>query len=265
VETRVRRLTTSRGMAQADARARVAAQAGDDERRRAADVWLDNEGSPEELEKDVDRLWSDRLVPFERNLRAGERSRRLGGIHLVDGDPAWPQQAARLLERLRRVWGDVAVTLDHVGSTAVDGLVAKDVIDLQVGVPSLDVADDPAVLERLRAAGFPRAEEIRSDNARASQGSWPKRMHGNADPGRVTHVHVRAVGSPGWRWALLFRDWMRADGAARAEYAAEKRRIAATGATVGEYAEAKEPWFSRVHDRAERWATTTGWQPGQGD
>jgi dephospho-CoA kinase len=75
------------------------------------------------------------------------------------------------------------------------------------------------------------------------------------------HVHVREVGSPGWRWALLFRDWLRADEVACGEYAAEKTRLAATGMGVGEYADAKEPWFDSVHARAEAWARETGWEP----
>ena len=61
---------------------------------------------------------------------------------------------------------------------------------------------------------------------------------------------MREVGSPGWRWALLFRDWLRADPVVCAEYAAEKARLAATGVGAGAYAEAKEPWFDSIHTRA---------------
>lgn len=61
----------------------------------------------------------------------------------------------------------------------------------------------------------------------------------------------------------MFRDWMRAEEIARQDYQAEKQRIAATGATVSQYADAKEPWFDSVHGRAEDWARSTGWQPPQ--
>jgi dephospho-CoA kinase len=248
-------------MSEEDARRRVLAQADDAARRRAADVWLDNEGSESDLGTLVDRLWHERLVPFERNVRTGRRSTRPDVLHLAEPDHTWPDQADRLLERLRRVFGDVAVTADHVGSTAVSGLLAKDVLDVQVGVPSLAAADDAVLLERLRAAGFPRVEDVVADNGRGGDGPWPKRFHGSADPGRVVHVHVRVVGSAGWRWALLFRDWLRADPAAREEYAAEKLRIAASGVGTSAYAEAKEPWFDAAHDRAETWAARTGWEP----
>lgn len=258
--TRIKRLASTRGMTEAQARSRISTQASDAQRRAAADAWLDNDGSPDELVVAVDRLWSERLVPFEHNVRTGTRSRHPEQLVLHDPDPTWPDQADRLVARLRRAFGDVLVTADHVGSTAVPGLIAKDVIDVQVGVRSLRDVDDPAVLERLRRAGFPRPPGEWHDHGKDGT-TWPKRFLGNADPAVVAHIHVREVDSEGWRWALVFRDWMRADAAARAEYAAQKRHLAATVATVSEYADAKEPWFDSVHDRVGAWAQACGWTP----
>ena len=262
-KTRTKRLASTRGMTEAQARSRMDTQASDAQRRAAADAWLDNDGSREELVLAVDRLWTDRLVPFEHNVRAGRRSRLSEEPVLHDPDPTWPDQAARLLGRLRRAFGDVLVTADHIGSTAVPGLVAKDVIDVQVGVRSLQDVDDHAVLERLRRAGFPRPPGEWHDNGKDGT-VWPKRFLGNADPARVANIHVREVDSEGWRWALMFRDWMRADATARAEYAAQKQRLVATVGTVDEYAEAKEPWFDSVHDRVGAWAEASEWVPARG-
>ncbi len=262
-QTRVKRLMQTRGMTEADARRRIAAQATDQERREVADAWLENGGHKDDLLAAVERLWHERLVPFEANVRTGTRSHRSEQLRFTEADPSWPDQADRLLARLRRAFGDTLVTADHVGSTAVPGLVAKDVIDLQVGVRSLAETDDPDLLRRLREAGFPRAQGEWADNAK-DHTTWPKRYHGNADPGRVAHIHIREVGSPGWRWALMFRDWMRSDPAARDEYPAEKRRIATTVPTVTDHASAKEPWFDAIHARAEHWATTTRWEPTDG-
>jgi dephospho-CoA kinase len=92
-------------------------------------------------------------------------------------------------------------------------------------------------------------------------------MHGNADPGRAVNLHVRPVGSPGWRFALCFRDWLRDDAAARGEYLAEKRRVAALHrvdkSTAG-YAADKEAWFTEHAAAAmEAWVQRTGRQPPQ--
>ena len=119
-EVRLRRLVEQRGMPQADARARIAAQTDDMGRRAAADVWLANEATPEALRAAVLRLWHERLEPFEANVRHGIRS-RLSHPTLSAPDPTWPAQAARLLARIGHAVGPAAVTLDHIGSTAVPG------------------------------------------------------------------------------------------------------------------------------------------------
>lgn len=263
-EVRVRRLVGDRGMPEDEARSRIAAQATDTQRREVADVLLDNNGTPEELLVAVDRLWEERLVPFAANLDAGRRRDRAPIITLSEPDPAWPAVARRQLARIGKAVGDRAATLDHIGSTAVPGLVAKDVLDLQLGVASLEEADESSFLAALTAAGYPRVEGFVADTPRVDGGTsevWPKRFHGSSDPGVAVHLHVREVGSPGWRWALLFRDWLRSDPAARADYTALKREVEARGLSMENYAEAKEPWFDAVHPRVEEWAARTGWRP----
>lgn len=263
-EVRLQRLVELRGMPPEEARSRIAAQATDEQRRAAADVLLDNNGTPEELVAQVDRLWQERLTPFADNLAAGRRREREPVITLSDPDPTWPEQAGRHLARIRHALGERAVTLDHIGSTAVPGFVAKDVLDLQVGVSSLADADEPDFVAALTAAGYPRVASYVADTPRVDgrePQEWPKRFHGNCDPGVAVHLHVREVGSPGWRWALLFRDWLRTEPAAREEYAAVKRGVEARRLSMEDYAEAKEPWFDGIHERLELWARESGWTP----
>ncbi len=262
-ETRIRRLVDTRGMTRAQAEARIAAQAGDDRRRAAADVLLGNDAALGDLHDHVDRLWRERLRPYEQNLRlrrvapAGER------LHIAEYDPSWPAQAARLIARIRRAAGATA-EVHHIGSTAVPGLPAKDLVDLMLAVRTLDEADGLA--GALAGAGLPAREGEWYDNARGRPGkTWPKRLHGSADPGRPVNLHVRVAGSPGWRFALLMRDHLRAVPAAREGYAAAKMRWRAEHPDVGSYAEAKEPWFDAEADAAEAWAARTGWTPPRTD
>ena len=65
VATRLARLV-QRGLTAEDARARIAVQATDEQRRAVADVVLDNSGTPEELAGQVDRVWAERVVPALR-------------------------------------------------------------------------------------------------------------------------------------------------------------------------------------------------------
>jgi dephospho-CoA kinase len=248
-EVRLRRLVGQRGMPEADARARIAAQAGEQQRRVVADVWLDNSGSPGELVERARDLWHSRILPFAHNLAAGTPAADLSA--LVAADPDWPAQAARITARLRTACGHHAVRVDHIGSTAVTGMAARDVIDVQVTVASIEIADDLG--EAIHAAGYPRVASITTDPA-GPEASSPKRFHASADPGRPTHVHLRVDGTPAQSFALLFVDWLNASPAARADYLAAKRDASLDGVAR---------WFAAAHPRARDWAQATGWVPAQ--
>ncbi|KZM73627.1 dephospho-CoA kinase [Nocardia terpenica] len=252
-ETRIRRLTEFRGIDRDDALARIRAQATDEQRRAAADVLLDNNGDAAALEPQVRRLWEERLVPFEHNLRA--RTRGPERPRPTSPDPEWGPVAQRLIGRLAVVCGAGARRIDHIGPTAVPGLPARDVIDIQITVAALDAAD--ALREPLEQAGFPRIEEFAPDDPApgADPGRWGKRVHGTADPGRAATVHLRVDGWPNQRFALAFRDWLRADPGAREEYlAVEKKAEAATAGLTGEaatqaYLGVRNPWLAEVYPR----------------
>jgi dephospho-CoA kinase len=258
-DVRTRRLIETRGMTAEQAAARIAAQADDAQRRAAADVLLTNDAGLTELDEQIHRLWPERLVPFEENLRRRRSAAHDSVLRIAEPDPAWPGQGARLIARIRHFAG-AGLDVHHIGSTAVPGLAAKDLIDLMIGVPAL--ADADALADSLATAGFPAREGEWWDNARGMPGkTWPKRLHGNADPGRPVNLHVRVAGSPGWRFALLMRDHLRAVPEARDAYAAAKVEWAAAHPDTGSYAEAKEPWFDAEAEAAEKWAEATGWQP----
>ncbi|MGB2919939.1 MAG: dephospho-CoA kinase [Mycobacterium sp.] len=271
IDLRVQRLIEHRGFTEEDARARIAAQADEEQRRAVADVWLDNSGTAAELVEQARALWHARIRPFAENLHAGRPAR--AEPRLVPADPQWPAQAQRAVARLKTACGHRASRIDHIGSTAIPGLDAKDVIDIQVTVSSLEVADELA--EALLGAGYPGTSvthDVGKPDARSTvaefdhrdaESLWRKRLFGSADPGRPTNVHVRVDGWPGQQFALLFVDWLTADPQARSDYLAVKRRLAEQGhADTGAYADAKEPWFLEAYRRAWQWADDTGWRPG---
>jgi len=250
-DIRMARLTGERGFTQADARARIAAQASDRERRAAADAWLDNNGTVSALLALVDALWQDRIVGFNHNLMSGSPSGRPVAPTLVAYDDSWPAAAARLTHRITVALGERAVAVEHIGSTSVPGLLAEDVIDLQVGVRDVADAGTAEFVEALADKGFLRS--------RGDDNTPDGRFHGSADPGRVVHLLIRETDGPGWRQALLLRDWLRAEVDERDAYSALKRRLAQSAATTTEYVDAKRPWIVEALARAEVWARHTGW------
>src|ERR1700757_4606148 len=270
-EVRVRRLVEQRGMSEEDARARIAAQADDEQRRAVADVWLDNSGSQAELERRARDVWHHRILPFAHNLTQRQIAR--APAQLVTADPTWPDQARRIVARLKTACGHKASRIDHIGSTAVPEFDAKDVIDIQITVESLAVADELA--ESLLSAGYPRVERITEDvvklDARSTVGRydhsddaalWRKRIHASADPGRPTNVHIRVDGWPNQQFALLFVDWLVANPEVRADYLSVKRGAEQQGKDdPALYVAAKEPWFLDAYRRAWGWPESTGWRP----
>jgi dephospho-CoA kinase len=272
-DTRVARLTGGRRFTEADARTRIAAQAGDLERRAAADAWLDNNGTVDELVAQVDALWRDRILGFNDNLMTDGRSHRPDTPTLVAYDDSWPSTATRLIGRITLALkaaglGQAGVEVEHIGSTSVPGLPAKDVVDIQVGVRRLSDADAPEFVKALADKGFPRADGGDNSNHQDTvhawapdAASWAKRFHGSADPGRVTHLHVREQDSAGWEASLLFRDWLVANPSERDDYADLKRALARTETTTTAYTLAKEPWIDGALGRARVWARNTGWRP----
>src|SRR5215217_3467135 len=252
-QTRVERLI-KRGMDEADARARIKAQAPEEQRRAIADVLLDNSGPQGELVEKARDLWYNRVLPLAHNIRTRQRVQY--DYKLVPYDATWPEQAQRIFRRVQTACGPKALRVDHIGSTAVPGMDGKDVIDIQVTVKSLDVADE--LVDPLTNAGYPRVEGITTDMAHAGDPVvWSKRFHAAADPGRPANVHVRMDGWPNQQSALLFPEWLKAVPDARDEYVAVKGRAAASP----DYAQAKERWLSDAYHRAWEWAESTGWRP----
>lgn len=262
-ELRVSRLI-GRGMTESDARARIGSQITDIERAALCDVLLNNDGERSALMAQIDGLWDERLIPFEENTRLGRRVRQPGPAVLIDSQPCWADAGLRLAARVSAAAGGARV--DHIGSTAIPAMPAKNVIDLQLTVPDLATAD--ALAERLRAAGFPRADGYVQDTPHPAGGDpklWEKRLHGSADPGRSVHLHLRVRDSPGWRWALLFRDWLTAEPDVAADYLQVKRAAAAAHSgdrTTEGYTLAKEPWMAEAYPRGLAWAERAGWTPG---
>jgi GrpB-like predicted nucleotidyltransferase (UPF0157 family) len=172
-----------------------------------------------------------------------EGSERVGEpIRIVDPDPEWPRRFDRWRQVVGSALGDLAPRIEHIGSTAVPGLPAKPIVDIQVSVADLDDEGYVAPLERTGV-------QLRSrDDLHRYFRPFPGRP-------RDVHVHVCAAGS-GWeREHLLFRDYLRAHPDARDAYAAVKRRAAATWADDGfAYTDAKSEVILALLEDAERWA-----------
>lgn len=162
-------------------------------------------------------------------------------VEVVPYDPAWAARFERWRERLATELRDVAVRIEHVGSTAVPGLDAKPVIDIQVSVR--DLAREELYVPPMEALNL----QLRSRDAEH------RFLRPSAWLPRDVHVHVCVVDSAWEREHLLIRDHLRADSQARDEYAALKREAATTWRDdrVG-YTEAKTALILDMLDAATK-------------
>ena len=177
----------------------------------------------------------------------------------------WVEEFARIAARIRELVGPAATRIDHIGSTAVPGLGAKDVIDLQISVGDLDRAD--AVTGPLRSAGFRQDEPFLYDvfqGKGATDVELRKVFLREPEGERRAHIHVREIGRFNQRYALVFRDYLRAAEDARAAYEQLKCEAARIFPdSMDGYLRLKDPVFHILYAAASLWAEKVGWRPGE--
>jgi GrpB-like predicted nucleotidyltransferase (UPF0157 family) len=170
----------------------------------------------------------------------------IGPLEMLDGpvtlheyDPRWPQQFAGQSARIRAALGERVLRLEHVGSTAVPGLVAKPRIDILLVVA--DPADEVAYVPALEAAGY---------RLHIREPDWHEHRLLKARDIDV-NLHVFGPGSPEIDRMVRFRDHLRRHAADRAAYATAKRRLATRRwRHMQEYADAKTEIVEAILHRA---------------
>ncbi|HSF84035.1 MAG TPA: GrpB family protein [Acidimicrobiia bacterium] len=166
-------------------------------------------------------------------------------IRVVPYDGRWPAIFSMWSERIASQLGEVALRIEHVGSTAVLGLAAKPIVDIQVSVAELE--DEDGYVPGLALAGV---------NLRSRDSAHRYFRPPPAEP-RTVHVHVCESGGTWEREHLLFRDYLRAHDDVRDAYARLKAELAATSSADRlAYGEGKGPFIRSAMAAAEAWIST---------
>lgn len=188
------------------------------------------------------RRYRFRIVPAVatpgRNGLVGEP------VEIVNYDPSWPGMFAEEAARIAGALGGQLLGIEHIGSTAVEGLAAKPVIDIQVGVRSLQAA--PAIVEAMVGLGYTYAPEFEAE--------LPNRRYFRRTSGghRTHQVHlVERTDTEWWDRHVAFRDWLRTHPADAAAYGALKVQLAkALRDDRLAYTDAKSAFIRRVVEQA---------------
>jgi GrpB-like predicted nucleotidyltransferase (UPF0157 family) len=184
------------------------------------------------------------------------------GIVIARPDESWPAQYEKTAHAVGGLLGELAQRIDHIGSTSVPGLPAKDIIDMQVTVETEPELDD--VVERMVAADWeprPARRDHVVPGLPADDVQWVKRMVVEPMYRRKVNLHIRVAGRANQRYALLFRDYLRSHPDTAKAYGAFKRQAAMFKLDVGDYTDLKDPVCDLIYLPAEEWAARTGWTP----
>ena len=171
-----------------------------------------------------------------------DRSRR---VDIVDYNPQWPEWFRQEKLRILGVIRHQAIAVEHIGSTAVTGLVAKPIIDVMVGLHRYETL--VKCIPRLGAIGYeyvPHFELITP---------FRRFFHKGRDGQHTHHLHLVESTHPFWEQHLIFRNVLRTHPRVRQEYAVLKRQLAHRFRyDIAAYSKAKSPFIRSVELRARR-------------
>ena len=184
-------------------------------------------------------------------------------IEIVPYNRAWPAEFHEIGKQIRDAVGSAALTIHHIGSTSIPGLGAKDIIDVQMGVADFSMAWK----ERVEAIGFEYREYLRDHcppETELSSEQLEKRFFRMNS--RAVNLHIRVRGRFNYRYALLFRDYLRAHPRAANAYAQVKKNLARHfTADMDAYSTIKDPVCDCIMAGAFEWARSTDWKHGPSD
>lgn len=174
-------------------------------------------------------------------------------IQIIDYKPSWPQEFLEIARDLRQVLPK-AICIDHIGSTSVPGLGAKDVIDVQVTVAELE----PQILETLQKYNYQVCENIRCDsltNFTGNASEMRKYLTKEKKGQRRANIHIRKQGAINQQYALLFRDYLRSCPTTREAYLRIKKQLASVYPhDIDGYLDIKDPVMDIIFRAAQLWA-----------
>ena len=133
-----------------------------------------------------------------------------GKVLLADHDSNWSEIATKTIESLEKIFGEIAIDIQHVGSTSIKGIKAKPIIDLAIAVKRLE--DVYLLVPKLEENGF--IHKPQNDNEGQvffSCGDYEKDT-------RSHHIHVVIHNGTEWREYIKFRDYLNNHCQAAREY-----------------------------------------------
>lgn len=181
-------------------------------------------------------------------------------IKIIEPQSTWKSEFAEIRKELISILRDYVICIDHIGSTSVSNLPAKDVIDVQITVSDLNRSD---VKELLVSSGFNYRAGIEIDSSVGlddDSDDLKKLFFMEKPNSRRCHIHIREPGRENQRYPLLFRDYLIAVSLTREAYALVKKELATRFPDDPDaYYAIKDPYMDTIYRAACMWAEKVGW------
>ncbi|MHB1000356.1 MAG: GrpB family protein [Armatimonadota bacterium] len=145
-----------------------------------------------------------------------------GTVKLVPHNPIWTDLFEEEKRFLESIFGDTIIAIEHIGSTAIPGIPAKPIIDINIGVESLKVA--LAMKGKFEESGYEHRPFVPGNTIEDLK--LQELYVRGSEACRTHHIHVTVYGSDYWNDDLLFRDYLRRNHDRALEYAELKTRLA---------------------------------------
>ena len=143
-------------------------------------------------------------------------------VKLVPYNPKWKEIFQKEKQLLKKTFKDKIIAVEHIGSTAIPGLPAKPILDINVGVISLEIARD--MKEKFEEIGYEYRPFVRG---KTEKGLKKQELYVKGPEARRTHyVHVTIFGSDYWKNDLLFRDYLHENSVCARTYSKLKNELA---------------------------------------
>jgi len=168
-----------------------------------------------------------------------------GTVQLLEHQECWHQLAAEATTQIKEILGDVAIDIQHVGSTAICGIHAKPIIDIAVGVHNVD--DVKPYIDVLQHAGIVFRKQDVEGQILFVMGDFPNDF-------RTHHIHVVRWNSTDWNHYINFRDYLNAFPEKAALYDALKCSLAEQfSENRGNYTSGKQQLIDQLLLEADAW------------
>lgn len=172
-----------------------------------------------------------------------------GTVKLVLHNPKWSEFFEKEKQLLKNTFGDTIIAIEHIGSTAIPDIPAKPIIDMNIGVESLEIAR--GMKEKFEKLGYEHRPFMPGHTKKELK--WQELYVKGPESKRTHHAHVTVYGNSYWKNDLLFRDYLRKNSVRTKQYAELKKDLADKYADDrGTYTKSKDQFINETLEMARK-------------